>query len=342
MSNVDQLENAMPLCPLCHDALDETSAPGWVFVPTDLKFFLGFERKDFERRAEVLKTTGSRPGRICPSPLQYRLHQEQDLKGIAYGGLYMSYVLRDYFPRLVGNPEVKPGISPITNNPKPWHGDPMASLEKAFKVLGQQPNVFPREVRTMLWELLGLYCENDDLSDQGPQSKTTPRVIASRSPHQSSNGSVVDDNGDVAPFLSPRQSLSNRAQNPSAQIVSAPIGRSGRLPNENEYPKRGNLKRKREPEDLEEAALGQSLCEKEAVKVERVGKRQESDGTWKWGPGATSQMAMKFYTAIQHIPRQGKAGRANEKESEGVVDLWVQPNALSLPPYEPLEIVGLD
>lgn len=337
IASVDQQENAMPLCPQCQDAFDESSTLGWVFVPTDLKFFLDFEREDFERRTEALKTTGSRSGRICPSSLQYQVHQEQELERGVCGGLYMSYVLRHYFYRLEGYPEIKPGASPFINNPKSWHGDPMASLEKAFKASGQQPNVFPQEVKSTLRELLDLYCENDKLSVDVLRSKTASGNRASQSPSQSSNGSGVNGNGDVAPSLPPFQSLSSPAQKRSKQSASVQPSRSGHLTEKSQHQKRGNLKRKRESKEVEKTAFDQSPHKKENAEVEREGKRSESGISWKWGPGATSQMAIKFYDAIQHIPRQGKTRSAKEKEPERVTSFRVQPNVLASPPSESLE-----
>lgn len=308
-----------------------------MFVPTDLKFFLDFEREDFERRTEALKITGSRPGRICPSPLQYQVHQEQELERGVCGGLYMSYVLRHYFYRLEGYPEVKPGVSPFIKNPKSWHGDPMASLEKAFKALGQQPNVFSREVKTALRELLDLYCENDRLSVEALQSSSVSSNTARRSPNQSSSGSGLNGNGDVAPSLPLGQSSFSPAQKRSKQSASGQFRRSGPLTDKSQHQKRGNLKRKRESEEVEETAFDQSPHKKEDAKVERGGKRFMSDISWKWGPGATSQMAIKFYDAIQHIPRQGKTRSAKEKEPERVASFRVQPNALASPPSESIE-----
>ena len=33
-----------------------------------------------------------------------------------------------------------------------------------------------------------------------------------------------------------------------------------------------------------------------------------SDSRWKWGPGATIQMAMKFYDAVYHLPHKPHNG----------------------------------
>ena len=292
---MDQRENAIPLCPQCHDAFDETSALGWVLVPTDLDFFLHFEREDFERRKEVFNTTGSRPGRICPSPLQYQQYQEQWLEEGACGGLYTSYVLRHNLYRLEGYP-------------KSWHGDPMVALDKAFKALVLSSTAFPPDVKNPLRDLLELYDKNDE-----PPEKALSGGTASRSFNQRSNNDRPDDNGDVTKTsLSLSEMLTNPTQNRSKPSASSQPRRSGRLTEKNQ----NTLKRKRNSEEPAEAVLNRSLRENNHPDLEHRRKRYKPEVPWKWGPRTTSQMAMKFYDANHHIPQPKHRTRSSIKQND--------------------------
>lgn len=64
--------------------------------------------------------------------------------------------------RIPGLAEIQLGPSPYTE-PKPWHGDLMAALSKAFKAVGTTPLAFPAEVRDKLMQLSILYGTNNQL-----------------------------------------------------------------------------------------------------------------------------------------------------------------------------------
>lgn len=315
IADVNQPENAIPLCSLCHDAFDDPSFLGWVLVPTDLKFFWGFEQKDFERRKKVFNTTGILPTRICPSPLEYRQSQGQALKKDACGGLYTSYILRHYFYHIIGYPKIQLGRSPFINNPCSWHGHPMVALEKAFKAIGQSPAALPPDVRDSLRDLHDLYEQNNKIPENTLGGDTTRRSGTTRRCfNQISNVDRHDDIGDVMrTSLSFSEQSPNPVQHRSKPPASGQPRRSERLIKKNQ----NTLKRKRSLEELEpaEAISNCSSSEDVDLDLEPWRKKHKVELGWQWGPGATSQMAMDFADAIASIPRAEIRAQSSVKDN---------------------------
>ncbi|KAF6236348.1 hypothetical protein HO173_005439 [Letharia columbiana] len=123
---VTKTETPIPLCPLCHDALDEISSPGRVFIPTDLPHFLNFERRDYKRRREILDSTDAHTVRESPSPGQYLQHQRKEVEEGAVGE-YMHVRCRGIPWGNTRSSTKQPGLSPYTDS-KLWHGDPVTAL----------------------------------------------------------------------------------------------------------------------------------------------------------------------------------------------------------------------
>ncbi|EGC47023.1 conserved hypothetical protein [Histoplasma capsulatum var. duboisii H88] len=66
--------NAVPLCPTCHNQFDLVTDPGFLFIPTDLQYFIKFELKDRERRRADMEQ-GVISKREIPTRDMYRAHQ---------------------------------------------------------------------------------------------------------------------------------------------------------------------------------------------------------------------------------------------------------------------------
>ncbi|KAK5016215.1 hypothetical protein BJ546DRAFT_955643 [Cryomyces antarcticus] len=138
-------DNAIPLCPLCHHNFDNTSNPGWIFLPTDLRFFIESEERNFAMRQTLLRETGAFHPRLCPTPAQYRDHQVEHnvILADATGGLYQRYTLRRFYSHeflvALGAPQDWdhwiPGKGPLS--PKSWHGAPTAAIHRALAILGK-------------------------------------------------------------------------------------------------------------------------------------------------------------------------------------------------------------
>ncbi|CAD6586678.1 MAG: hypothetical protein ASARMPREDX12_002488 [Alectoria sarmentosa] len=294
----DQAENAIPLCPLCHDALDEISSPGWVFIPTDLQYFLDFERRDYKRRREMLTTTGAYTVRVSPSPGQYLQHQHKEVEEDAHGGLYTCYVLRHYMGRMPGMSQMRPGLSPYTE-PKTWHGDPMAALSKAFKAVGMTPLAFPADVRNKLMELSILYGTNDQLLNDRPRRQSDMDLEDGPGPSPCTSTNEESEHQSKTGTGRSRGSACQRALSPSKRQRGAPDGLQAH---------RTILKRKRSRGD-EHEDMNTPPSDTRGWR-----KRPMPEIHWKWGPGATSEMAMDFYDSIYHIPQKQMTTSLEAKE----------------------------
>lgn len=52
------LANAIALCGTCHPQFDYALDPGFVFIPTDLDYFIDFELEDRQRRRAAAEGRG--------------------------------------------------------------------------------------------------------------------------------------------------------------------------------------------------------------------------------------------------------------------------------------------
>ncbi|KAL9028871.1 MAG: hypothetical protein Q9196_002818, partial [Gyalolechia fulgens] len=204
--SLQQKENGMRLCTLCHPPLDSIELPSWVFVPSNLDFFITFERNDFTRRMSEYKTTGLFPIRRCP-PIE--LYKNTG------GGLYDAYMLRKHGPR---NGNWRPGRSIYLPHSKGWHGDPMIALYKGFIVLGTRGLLLPPKLRI----LSDLYMRND----QGPSEEA-----ARSGPDDPEESPAEDmDNGDGlsnSPTPQRRRKTTKANRDPSRTRKSGDQGQGG-------------------------------------------------------------------------------------------------------------------
>ncbi len=300
ITSVNQIENAIPLCPLCHDAFDESSSPGFVFIPTDIQYFLDFEHRDYQRRRRVHKSSGELLLRVSPSATDYLQHQSQDglIEERACGGLYTCYVLRHYMGKKLGHPEIDHGKSPYMDD-KPWQGDPNTALSKAFRVVGAKPTAFPSEIRKALLDLSLLYCENDTyLQDQDSRLSRTPPTEDNPENGDDDLEDNSEDQGDTLDktdgraLSSTKRLASNTGDRSGQRSPRGPLGVASRDARGNgQGAKEATLKRKADP-DEESNSSGHRW------------KKRPTDLKWKWGPRATSQTAMKFYDDVYHLPHE--------------------------------------
>lgn len=205
----------------------------------------------------------------------------------------------------------------------------MAALSKAFRAVGATPSAFPTKVRDKLLALSLLYGENDSLQERQRQP-SAPLSAGNKTPHHDNKTDGVD----IAIEIDMGSRVRGKAKQPRANRdngirTQSPHRPLGPLHRETPKPTRSScsttLKHKRA---LEEAfndidVLHDNLtCQRPrkndalndsnasySVDVHNDSIRQWVKGQaiphdrWKWGPGATSQMAAKFYDAIYHIPR---------------------------------------
>jgi hypothetical protein len=104
------VENLIYLCSNHHRSFD-ASFPDLVIIPTDCKFFISWEKKDYKNRCRVAKNGGEPPPRTVPSS--------------EYTGKFKAYVLKGTTPQGMVFQE------------KAWGGSPTAMIFKACMVLLQ-------------------------------------------------------------------------------------------------------------------------------------------------------------------------------------------------------------
>ena len=178
--NIAHQDNAISLCPTCHSNFDDLNQPGLIFIPTNVEYFIEYEKNDQKRRRETPHI--QREGRsICvgrygvPSPDEYQNNA---------GGLYTRYYLRRCFPEAMVASVGRFG------EPKHWHGSPSAALRRAQLLLGNTVvKGLPKDVRRKLNELASLYLDLDLETDLGQDYE--PGFEAAGSPASDGSGSTA-------------------------------------------------------------------------------------------------------------------------------------------------------
>jgi len=169
------LQNAIALCGTCHTNFDHVYKPAFFFLPTDLKYFLNYERQDQKRRRKIGRRTGTIPARICPTAQIYQDHQiKNGVQGAELGGLYTRIVIHDFLPQYPGRVSFRPGLSEY-GGIKSWTSSPMASLQRTVLTLRKlNLSGIPRGIRDALRELQDVCSEaldvgggnSSDISDE--------------------------------------------------------------------------------------------------------------------------------------------------------------------------------
>lgn len=91
--------NVIVLCPNCEHHYKNVLDPGFLIVPTDLEYFISFEKQDFDKRYQRLRDTGCAMQITCPTKQMYRDHQTRQglVPAGESGGLYRVIVLRPMY-----------------------------------------------------------------------------------------------------------------------------------------------------------------------------------------------------------------------------------------------------
>ncbi|KAL2814453.1 hypothetical protein BJX63DRAFT_431353 [Aspergillus granulosus] len=165
---IDSVMNGIALCPSCHEQFNYALDPGFAFIPTDIQFFIEFELADRERRKEAQERGDhNSSARRVPSAEQYQQHQLEQgvITPDSSGGLYRPIFLK---PILGAK-----GIQALTERNRPWYGAPMASLRRAFPILGTgRSQVLGKATRNALERLRNLYFD-DDVDEKEEEASNT-------------------------------------------------------------------------------------------------------------------------------------------------------------------------
>ncbi|KAG9236374.1 hypothetical protein BJ875DRAFT_233074 [Amylocarpus encephaloides] len=231
-------QNAIALCGTCHTNFDHVHNPSFFFLPTDLDYFLNYERQDRKRRRKLGHRTGIIPARTCPTAQTYQDHQRhQGVEGARVGVLYTRIVVKDFLPQYPGRAPFQPGLSEYGAT-KSWTGSPMAPLHRAVLIL-QKLNLhgIPREIRDALRQLQDVYSEELDLDDldtisQGSTETGEPKEIDFEEGRREQYG----EDGRREPRAKSQQSgagqrsaSGNREQDDAEHIVNKEEGRTRTL-----------------------------------------------------------------------------------------------------------------
>lgn len=126
---IDSYMNGVTLCPLCHANFNDFLSPAFFFIPTDLDYFIEYERQDRIRRFASVSTATTPTSRQCSTADDYRSHmiEKGHITAAEHGGLYRFFLLDP--PRA----PLFPTYVPL----RPWHGAPMAAIRRGVYALGQ-------------------------------------------------------------------------------------------------------------------------------------------------------------------------------------------------------------
>ncbi|KAJ5907576.1 hypothetical protein N7495_000258 [Penicillium taxi] len=124
------LHNAILLCCNCHRAFDRRIDPGVIIILSELQYFIDFEVEDRKARFQAQKY-GALIARTVPTKEDYRDHQVQ--KGVipegTNSGLFRAIFLWEDFPT-TDRADLE-----IFQQPKIWHGAPIATIRAALRDL---------------------------------------------------------------------------------------------------------------------------------------------------------------------------------------------------------------
>jgi hypothetical protein len=264
------VQNAIPLCQLCHHAFNDRYDKSFYFVPSDLNYFVAFEKDDRKRRRRLWRREGSLPDRICPTAETYKEYQMQQGKQVESGGLYTRLVLRDYFARYAGRPPFVPGLSEFGAE-KSWSGSPMAAIHRACLMMGKLDlDGIPEDIIYGLRQLQDIYSEPLTLLGSG----------------DSDHDSAPTESDTHTPQL-------GRASDTSHGPGDTQHGQSGdKLQGSGDGI----------PDKMVVEDVGPSISETtEDMLQSRAVLPNQKIGRWCWGPGATTNDVLEFYNVVRKL-----------------------------------------
>ncbi|KAI4161391.1 MAG: hypothetical protein LQ342_004943 [Letrouitia transgressa] len=302
IDHLGSFENAVALCGTCRDNFINLYEPAFIFLPSDLQFFLRWEKEDFRFRINDYRNFGTCRARRPPTAADYnkwlsqKLQHDSETELSQNGGLYSLYTLHEYLPRMPGISATRVGLSPFHKS-KRWHGDPMASLRRAFLSLGSRAHVYPRLVRRQLQRLQDMYIEN------------TEQRIKRRA---QGTDKITDRSSDSGPDLEAVQNLTHiqpeakklEHETPGEQSKNLGCPVKSQAPEKNVS--RALSKRKRTSPDSKEAS----------AKRRKPGMEPQQKPHWTWGPEATSNRAMELFRKRYMARKAKREKKAKEKAVE--------------------------
>jgi hypothetical protein len=171
--------------------------PGYVFFPTDIQYFIDFERRDRARREQLATDTAvpiSSLSRHVPTSADYKQHEIDSnlISPTAIGGRYSRVFLKQF----LHSGEI-PGIEEKYSTAKEWHGAPLASIRRAFAALSSPRFlvIVDTNTRNLLEELRQLYFSDDRLSSEQVSLRDVYRPQARTSQKHQLEDQTNDESG---------------------------------------------------------------------------------------------------------------------------------------------------
>lgn len=182
------------------------------------------------------------------------------------GGLYTRLVLHDFLPQYPGRTTFVPGLSEYGAT-KSWTGSPMAALYRAILMMGKLKLVgVPHDIILGLRALQDIYTKPIDLNEisDSDEDDSDAKLDGNRD-------AELDGDKDV-------ELEGNRA--PARQIALD----------------QGQKQQKRQV--TAKTSGSQHLVAPEREFSTSTNSETQSTLLWRWGPCATSQDAMRFFTSV--------------------------------------------
>ena len=193
---LDGPENVITLCGACHQNFDHIDDPGWIFHPTDIKYFIQFECHDRERRASE-RAAGLEPKRTVPNGETYLKHQRTQglIPKDSIGGLYSPVIFKPFLHGTLGalSPSVHQALMEYFTRARPWHGAPIAAFRRTLASDSLRCEVFSDETfkdLRLLYDLYFRFPEDYNLSNTIPPAPSNDR------PHDQRPASGHDEHPD--------------------------------------------------------------------------------------------------------------------------------------------------
>ncbi|KAL0632782.1 hypothetical protein Q9L58_008332 [Maublancomyces gigas] len=275
--------NAILLCPLCHVQFDRPN-PGLVIVPSDLPWFVEWELRDRERRVTEYRVTGTLPQRISPTAEDYEKHSHT-ANGAGVSAAYSQYIRVDYFS-VFGNRQPLTGLIGTTS----WHGSPTAMIRKAL-VAAAMPTGLPYHVVSSLDELKMLWFVRDVALECGTDAaKDADLNPGLPDPAEKSDGHPPShkpggpsDTGQSSHGNNPATTNTNPGRSHSLPLSAVYSGLVTPLPHWRPLVPSPHTTDSGQTED---GRLAHQIHH----------KLPGNPHGWKWGPMASTQKAMDYYT----------------------------------------------
>lgn len=154
LSSFKDYRNTIVLCCNCNSAYNKRWNVSWVFLSTNLEFFIQWEDDDFAKRLNLFRTNCRMVPRTFPDEHDWEDYSRKKEYAMlpddsrCLGGFYNRYLLRNIFPPSSWShitekyrDQCLPTVYPPT--PKRRYGSPMIAIYRAIKLMGTLRPILP-------------------------------------------------------------------------------------------------------------------------------------------------------------------------------------------------------